>query len=144
MSDPIRLLIADDHEVVRQGLRAILEQEPGLIVVGEAADGESALGQQPDLFTQEAYPVAFDKAAVVGLKRHGYPWTALLKMAGSHIQPPHPTDPFFVEIQNESVDRLRRQFEALRQRAERLLQEMWNARETRIDEYLQRECIGEA
>ena len=44
MSDPIRLLIADDHEVVRQGLRAILEQEPGLIVVGEAADGESALG----------------------------------------------------------------------------------------------------
>lgn len=40
---PIRTLIADDHGVMRAGLRAILEDEPELEVVGEAANGEEAL-----------------------------------------------------------------------------------------------------
>ncbi len=38
-----RILIADDHGVLRAGLRALLQAEPGLEVVGEAADGEEAL-----------------------------------------------------------------------------------------------------
>jgi DNA-binding NarL/FixJ family response regulator len=41
----IRILIVDDHEVVRQGLRFALEQEPDLRVVGECADGNAALAQ---------------------------------------------------------------------------------------------------
>ena len=40
---PIRVLIADDHPIVRQGLRTFLTSRPGLEVVGEAADGEAAL-----------------------------------------------------------------------------------------------------
>ena len=40
---PIRILIADDHGVMRAGLRAVLEDEPDLQVVGEAANGEEAL-----------------------------------------------------------------------------------------------------
>jgi two-component system, NarL family, response regulator NreC len=40
---PVRILIADDHGVMRAGLRAILEDEPDLQIVGEAADGETAL-----------------------------------------------------------------------------------------------------
>lgn len=43
MSDPIRLLLVDDHPVVRQGLRAYLELEDDLTVVAEAGDGEEAL-----------------------------------------------------------------------------------------------------
>jgi DNA-binding NarL/FixJ family response regulator len=47
------LLIADDQALVRVGLRKILETEPGLVVAGEAADGEDAIAQarrlQPDL-----------------------------------------------------------------------------------------------
>lgn len=39
----IRVLIADDHKVVRQGLRFLLESEPGIEVAGEAADGVAAL-----------------------------------------------------------------------------------------------------
>jgi DNA-binding NarL/FixJ family response regulator len=39
----IRVLIADDHAVVREGLRAFLELQDGLEVVGEAADGEQAV-----------------------------------------------------------------------------------------------------
>jgi DNA-binding NarL/FixJ family response regulator len=38
----IRVMIADDHAVVRDGLRALVEAQPGLVVVGEAADGEEA------------------------------------------------------------------------------------------------------
>ena len=42
-SQPIKVLIADDHPGVRAGLRALLFAEPGLIVVGEAQDGEETV-----------------------------------------------------------------------------------------------------
>jgi DNA-binding NarL/FixJ family response regulator len=49
----IRVLIADDQALVRSGLRAILESEPGLVVAGEAADGveavEAARRLRPDV-----------------------------------------------------------------------------------------------
>jgi two-component system, NarL family, response regulator NreC len=41
----LRVLLADDHAIVRRGLRSLLETEPGLTVVGEAADGIDALRQ---------------------------------------------------------------------------------------------------
>jgi DNA-binding NarL/FixJ family response regulator len=40
MADKIRVLVADDHPTMRVGLRAILEPEPNLVVVGEAANGD--------------------------------------------------------------------------------------------------------
>ncbi|MFN2236399.1 MAG: response regulator [Anaerolineales bacterium] len=43
MTDTIRLLIADDHLIVRQGLRLILETEQGFELIGEAADGVEAV-----------------------------------------------------------------------------------------------------
>ena len=39
---PIRVVLADDHAVVRGGLRALIEAQPGLAVIGEAADGDAA------------------------------------------------------------------------------------------------------
>ncbi|MDQ2907256.1 MAG: response regulator transcription factor [Chloroflexota bacterium] len=39
----MRVLIVDDHTVVRQGLRFLLEQQPDITVVGESADGEQAV-----------------------------------------------------------------------------------------------------
>ncbi|MBA2301613.1 MAG: response regulator transcription factor [Acidobacteria bacterium] len=44
MSANIRVLIADDHPIFRQGLRAIIEAQPDLTVIGEASDGGTALG----------------------------------------------------------------------------------------------------
>ena len=38
-----RVLIADDHGIVRQGLRALLEKSPDVSVVGEASDGREAV-----------------------------------------------------------------------------------------------------
>lgn len=43
MSEGLRVVIADDHTVVRQGIRIVLEEVPGLEVVGEAGDGAAAL-----------------------------------------------------------------------------------------------------
>ena len=40
---PIRVLLVDDHAIVREGLAALLADEPGLEVVGQAADGEQAV-----------------------------------------------------------------------------------------------------
>jgi two-component system, NarL family, response regulator len=40
---PIRVLLADDHVVVRMGLRSMVESDSALLVVGEAANGEEAL-----------------------------------------------------------------------------------------------------
>ena len=41
----VRILIADDHDVVRSGLRRVLEAQPGWEVVAEAADGRDAIGK---------------------------------------------------------------------------------------------------
>ena len=49
----MRILVADDHGIVRSGIRLLLERQPGLDVVAEAADGveavEQALSARPDL-----------------------------------------------------------------------------------------------
>jgi two-component system response regulator NreC len=41
--NPVRILLADDHTVMRNGLRLLLERQPNLRVVGEAADGRQAV-----------------------------------------------------------------------------------------------------
>ena len=41
--DPIRILLVEDHKIVREGTRQLLEQAPELTVIGEAADGEEAV-----------------------------------------------------------------------------------------------------
>lgn len=43
MENEIRILICDDHAVVREGLRALITTEPDMIIAGEAADGENAV-----------------------------------------------------------------------------------------------------
>lgn len=51
--EPLRLLVADDHEIVRKGLRTLLEQQPGWQVTAEASDGREAVAKvkecKPDI-----------------------------------------------------------------------------------------------
>lgn len=53
MSDPIRVFHADDHVLLREGVRALLSTEPQMTLVGEAANGQEVLRQietlQPDV-----------------------------------------------------------------------------------------------
>jgi DNA-binding NarL/FixJ family response regulator len=53
----IRLLIADDHALVRSGLRSMLEREPGFEIIGEAEDGREAVelcrSLRPDLILMD-------------------------------------------------------------------------------------------
>jgi len=54
---PVRLLVVDDHPVVRQGLRTFLETRPDFEVVGEAGDGETAVAEaarlRPDVILMD-------------------------------------------------------------------------------------------
>jgi NarL family two-component system response regulator LiaR len=55
--DPIRVLVADDHAIVRKGICALLATEPGIEVVGEAQEGREAIAQarrlQPDVILMD-------------------------------------------------------------------------------------------
>ena len=57
MGKPIRIIIADDHTIVRQGLARLLEDQPDLMVVGEAINGkvviEKALELKPDIIIMD-------------------------------------------------------------------------------------------
>jgi two-component system, NarL family, response regulator LiaR len=75
----IRVLIADDHRVVRDGLRYLLGQEPDIDVVGEAGDGRQALrvaaATRPDVLLLDLY--------MPGLDGHG-----VLSELGGTLHPP--------------------------------------------------------
>ena len=70
----IRILIADDHALLREGIRAILSREPDLEVVGEAADGREAVERsktlQPDIVLMDiAMPGLGGLEAAIELRR---------------------------------------------------------------------------
>ncbi|GGI03851.1 response regulator [Egicoccus halophilus] len=78
MSRECRVLLVDDHELVRAGFRLILETEPGLRVVGEAADGAAAVEEtrrlRPDLALMDVQmPVLDGIAAARRLAELGEP-----------------------------------------------------------------------
>lgn len=67
MADQIRVLLADDHPVVRQGLRAFLESRNGIAVVGEASDGAEAVAMaarlRPDVVVMDLVMPGMDGVA---------------------------------------------------------------------------------
>ncbi len=77
MSDPIRLLIVDDHAVVRQGLRMLLTQRYGIEVVGEAADGVAAMDLaahlRPDVILMDLVMPGMDGRATIAAIRADNP-----------------------------------------------------------------------
>jgi two-component system, NarL family, response regulator YdfI len=82
MSEPIRVLIADDHEVVREGLRLILETEEDFQVVGEAADGAAAVqltgALQPQVVLMDLRMPGVDGLTAIDQIRARWPAVALV------------------------------------------------------------------
>jgi len=75
VGEPIKILLADDHTIVRQGLARLLEDQPGLRVVGEAENGrvavEKALELKPDVVIMDiAMPFLNGIEAAKRIKKH--------------------------------------------------------------------------
>jgi len=83
MGDRIRVVIVDDHQVVRQGLRAFLDAQPDIEVVGEASDGAECVtvagAVRPDVVLLDLrMPGADGVAALRGLRESGNPARVLV------------------------------------------------------------------
>lgn len=80
----IRVLIADDHSVVREGLRMFLGRDPELEVVGEAADGveavESARQLHPDVVLMDLLMPVMDGIAAISIIRNELPETEVIAL----------------------------------------------------------------
>src|SRR5207249_1614348 len=80
----IRILIADDHEVVRHGLRSFLEPDVELEVVGEAADGAEAVrmarGLRPDVVLMDLLMPGMDGVTATQLIRQEFPDTEVVAL----------------------------------------------------------------
>ena len=78
----IRVLIADDHAVVREGLRAFLELQEGIQVVGEAADGQEAVEAaallDPDVIVLDLVMPRLDGVAALRILREQVPAARVL------------------------------------------------------------------
>src|SRR5512135_2136729 len=80
----IRIVIADDHKVVRRGLRTFLELDPEMVVVGEAADGDEAVRLakelHPDVVLMDLLMPVMDGIAATATIRRELPETEVLAL----------------------------------------------------------------
>jgi DNA-binding NarL/FixJ family response regulator len=81
----IRILLADDHRILREGLRSLLAQQPGITVVGEASDGESAVALardlRPDLVIMDVVMPGLDGVAATRRIRAECPDTRVIALS---------------------------------------------------------------
>jgi DNA-binding NarL/FixJ family response regulator len=92
----LRLLLADDHQLMRQGLRNMLEEQPDLQVVGEAKDGRSAVEMardlQPDLVIMDVTMPVLNGIEATRQIRADHPSTRVIGLSM------HPERQFIMEM----------------------------------------------
>ena len=86
----IRILIADDHEVVRRGLALVLRQEPDFEIVGEARDGQEAVSMVfdsvPDIILMDWKMPRLDGVLAAKEIKHQSATTRILILSGAPIE----------------------------------------------------------
>jgi DNA-binding NarL/FixJ family response regulator len=87
MSEPIRLLLADDHAVMRSGLANMLNVDPGFRVIGEADDGQKALELfrqlKPDVLLLDVTMQGMDGIETLRRLLKEYPGARVLMLSSS-------------------------------------------------------------
>jgi two-component system response regulator NreC len=96
LTDPIRILIADDHTIVRSGVRLLLDAEDDFRVVGEARDGQEAIslaeGLHPDVVLMDIAMAGIDGMEATRLIKHRWPEMNILVLTM------HRSDEYFFEM----------------------------------------------
>ncbi len=88
MTEPITVLVVDDHPLVRQGIRAFLETQPDVSVVGEAASGEEALRvlaqHVPDVVLMDLVMPGMDGVEATRQVKRASPRTQVIVLTSYH------------------------------------------------------------
>jgi NarL family two-component system response regulator LiaR len=88
MSEPITVLLVDDHQMVRQGVRAFLDTQPDIQVVGEAAEGETAIGlaieHAPDVVLMDLIMPGMDGVEATRRIKTASPRTQVIVLTSYH------------------------------------------------------------
>lgn len=99
---PCRIVLADDHPIIRQGIKKILGENPNLQVIGEAADGQAALEllekTQPDLILLDIHMPRMDGLEAANEIKRRYPHVKVL------ILTMHKHDAFLRQARKIGVD----------------------------------------
>jgi PAS domain S-box-containing protein len=86
---PLRIVLADDHAMVRQGLRSVLDSYPDVSIVGEAADGEAAIELvrlvRPDVIVMDVNMAKMD--GIEATRRIKSEWPTVLVVGLSFANP---------------------------------------------------------
>jgi DNA-binding NarL/FixJ family response regulator len=110
----IRVLIADDHVMVRQGLRAVLQSYPNIDVVGEAGNGEEAISSvaklRPTIVVMDIGMPNLDGIGATRLIKMQYPQIAVLGLSVNaptyHVDAMLKAGAFDVITKEKAVDEL--------------------------------------
>ena len=87
MSESIRVLIADDHAILREGLADLLAEQPGIEVVGQAVDGDDTLAKvhelKPDVLLLDLLMPKLDGLGVLARIGDSLPETKVIVLTGA-------------------------------------------------------------